>query len=373
MNDLYSLSLNNRTQVYTSNMRLLLFTFLLFVSACTSNSEKQQTSENHDAQYAVHYATHFRFSTNKKNGEKVLEIIHPDTKKVMVQLTPLTANKNVIALSATFIGMMDKLQLTSFISGISEVKYIHNQAILDNFKHKKVIEVGYDTQLALEPIIASKPALILHSGYSSEFPHQKQLETVGIQCIPIYDWREESPLGKAEWIKVYGFLYGKEKEAEQLFSAIETSYTELKEQAKKLKPSALILSGNVIGSEWYCPAGKSFYAEFLKDANITYNYFEAEGTGSVALTQEKVLSENRYAAIWINPGAGSLAELKTINPKAPLFEAFKNGEVYCHSHNENFYWEVSSIEPDKLLEDLIQMTHSDYHSESGLYFYKKLE
>lgn len=355
-------------------IRLALFIFILFVTACTSQSTQKplaDITENH----TVRYAKHFRFV--EKENKTVVEILNPDSKQVIAVLAPLSENKNVIALSGTFIGMMDKLQLSGFIIGVSEMKYVNNEIVNKNFRQKKVLEAGYDTQLTLEPIVAAKPALILHSGYNADFPLEKQLKNVGILCIPVYDWREETPLGKAEWLKVYGFLYGKSDEAQQLFDEIEKSYLDLKEKAAELSPSELLLSGNVIGSEWYLPAGNSFYAQLLKDANITYKYYDTKGTGSLGLTQEKVLTDNRHASYWINPGAISLNDLKTLNPKAVLFDAFNNQEVYCHSHNENFYWEVSSIEPHRLLEDLIHIAHPEYRKlsvpERGLYFYSKLK
>ncbi len=346
-------------------MRILFFVSLFFIVGCTT---KQATKESSAKESTVQYAKHFRFVT-EKNGLTALEIINPDTGET-VRLQPFGDNNRVVALSGTFIGMMDKLKLATAISGVSEMKYIYNQTVKDNFKKGTVLEAGYDTQLSLEKIIGSKPAAILHSGYSKDFPHQKQFENAGIQCIPIFDWREESPLGRAEWIKVYGFLYGKEAEAQQLFDSVEKAYLELKETANKLAPSKLVISGNIMGSEWVSPAGGSFYAQLMKDANITYNYYDSEGTGSVMNTQEKILSENRNAAFWINPGASSLDELKTLNPKAVFFDAFKNKQVYCRSHNENYYWEISSVEPDKLLSDLIHITHG---TSGQLYFYSQLK
>lgn len=351
-------------------MRFSLFAFILFLTACTSKPEPIADSDKVKKE-SVNHAKHFRFV--EKGNQTVIEILNPDSKAVVVTLTPLKENKQVIALSGTFIGMLDKLQLAEYISGVSEIKYVDNAIVKKNFSKKKVLEAGYDTQLALEPIVANKPALVLHSGYNTDFPHQKQLENVGISCVPIYDWREETPLGKAEWIKVYGFLYGKSAQASELFASIEKAYLALKEEAKMLQPSKLLISGNVIGSEWYTPAGESFFAQLLKDANITYNYFNKPGTGSIALTQEEVLKDNRHASYWINPGAVSLHDLKIMNPKAVLFDAFTNQQIYCHTHNENFYWEVSSIEPDKLLADLIQIAHPEHTAKQDLYFYSRLK
>ncbi len=344
--------------------------FFLFIG-CTPTPKKTENNSLKEEQKTVQYAKHFRFVTDEK-GLNSVEIIHPDTKKVLIKLSPLKGNKNVIALSGTFIGMMDKLNLASNISGVSEMKYIFNPTIIENHKQNKLIEVGYDTQLALESIIVSKPAAILHSGYSNDFPHEKQFVNAGILCVPIFDWREETPLGKAEWIKVYGFLYGKSVDAETIFNDIEKRYNDLKKKAQELQPSELVLSGNIIGSEWYCPAGESFFAEFLKDANITYKYFDTKGSGSVALTQEKILSDNRKSKIWINPGAKTMNELKTMNPKAVLFDAFNLGNVYCHSQKENYYWEVSSIEPDKLLDDLLHIAHPELNPNYSFQFYSKL-
>jgi iron complex transport system substrate-binding protein len=155
--------------------------------------------------------------------------------------------------------------------------------------------------------------------------------------------------------------------------SIEKNYNNLKKEAKKLSVSELVLSGNIIGGEWFCPGGNSFNARLFKDANISYNYFNNENTGSISLSQEKILSENIHAKYWINPGVGSLLELKNINSKAILFDAYKNKQVYCYFSNKNFFWEISSIEPDKILSDLITITHPDLKFNRKLYFYNRLK
>lgn len=351
-------------------MRFILFSFILFITSCSTPTAKEVLEEKPQVSQTV-YAKHFRFST--KDNQKVVEIINPDTKKVVSTLFPLGTNKMNCAFSATIIGMLQELDLASSIVGVQEMKYIYNHTVKDNYKNGKIIEAGYETQLTIEPIIAAKPALILYNGFNTDFPHQKQFEAVGIQCVPIFDWREETPLGRAEWIKIYGFLYGKLDEATRLFDEISKKYNQLKEKAKKLHASELVMSGNMMGSEWYSPAGQSFYAQFLKDANITYAYADSKGTGSIANTLENYLTKNRHATIWINAGAKSLKELIVINPKANLFDAFQNNQVYCYSPNDNFYWEMSSIEPDKLLNDLIQITHPEEKQSEKLYFYSRLK
>lgn len=346
---------------------VLLYLFLVLISCNNTASHKANNKVKSTTQ--VEYAHYFQLI--QKGGKTVLEITHPDSKKT-ITLNPLVDNKKIIALSGTSIGMMSKLNLENWIVGVQDMKYVYNPGVKQNFQQHKVIETNMGGQMQLESIIQIKPKMIFYNGFNNKFPHQTQFQKVGIDCIPIYDWREKEPLGKAEWIKVYGFLYGKLDKATQLFEEIKKDYLQTKEQAKHLKTSKTLMSGNIYGGTWYCPAGESFFAQLMKDANISYAYYSEKGTGSVAFTLEKILKDNQQASIWINPGVASLNDLLGINPKAKLFESFQNGQVFDHMHHENFYWEVSSIEPAKLLNDLIIISHPEFQTSDSLYFYKKL-
>lgn len=351
-------------------MRNLFVILLVLLASCKATNEKQEKQQT-SSDFEVKAAKHFRFVT--KNEHTVLQIINPDNGKTMIELLPMNGNRKIMALSSTFIGMLDKIDACNTIVGVSEMKYVSNSLVHQNFKSGKVMEAGFDVKQTVERIIAQQPEIIFHSGYNTDFPIEKQLKNVGITCVPVYDWREETPLGKAEWIKVYGFLLGKYDQANEVYNSVVKSYTELKQKASNLEPSKLLISGNVIGGEWCAPAGNSFMAQLMKDANITYNYFDAPGTGSMMSSQEKILSENKSATYWINPGAKSLEDLKNQNPKAVLFDAYNNKMVYCYYNNDQYYWEESSISPHLLLGDLIQIAHPEFQLKGNLHFYERLK
>ena len=352
-------------------MRYLVAFLLLGLVACQQKSTNDEVAVPASTTIEVSHAKHFRFV--KTENETVLEILNPDTKKVMCQLVPFKENKSVIALSGTFIGMMNQIGLTNQIVGVSETKYVYNPVVLKAYKSGKVLECGYDSQMKIELMMAKRPAAIFHSGYNKEFAHQKQFENVGIQVLPIYDWREESPLGKAEWIKVYGFLFGMEGQAKEYFDNVVSSYAEIKKVAQDLKPSELLMSGNIIGGEWCAPAGESFIAQIMKDANITYSDANSEGTGSVMSTIEQMYSKNRHAKFWVNPGSKTLKQLSQDNPKAVLFDAFHNKQVFCYMNNDTFYWEESAVSPHLLLQDYIHIAHPELGKQDDLHFYKRLQ
>jgi iron complex transport system substrate-binding protein len=61
---------------------------------------------------------------------------------------------------------------------------------------------------------------------------------------------EQTPLGKAEWIKLYGALFGKRKEAKLLFDGIVKNYNDA-ETISGSKPTATVLYGSMYQDQWY--------------------------------------------------------------------------------------------------------------------------
>jgi len=357
---------------YISLLRgaFILFFPLLLCLSCQQSGEQNTVTNVAVENYIVEQASYFRFINDEKGVYKV-ELRHPDTGETY-SFYPLDTNKRCIALSSTLIGMLAELGLDSLIVGVSGIQYVDNLQIHKNYEENKVIIAGYETQLNIESIVSRNPSVLFHNGFTAQLSHQQQLESLGVQCIPIYDWKEQTPLGKAEWIKVYGFLFGRYAESTNIFSEISKKYLKIKESVSHLSPSKPVLCGNIMGGEWYCPAGNSFFAQLLRDANISYKYSDTQGTGSIALTQEQILKENKSATYWINAGATSLNELKIDNPKSVFFEAFKQKQVYCYYKRGNFYWEKSSIRPDELLSDLVTIAHPEFSKNKKLFFYERL-
>lgn len=357
-------------------LHFLIPLFFLHSSCSTSTSSENKKKEEVQSTTIVH-AKHFKIT--KKNQQTFVEIMDAESGEIQkkIDITQFTnSEKPVIAkfvtLSSTHIGMISKLNEESKIVGISGIQYVANKTVLSNFKNGIVIQLGEESTIPLEQIILSKANIIVYSGFGKEFPHQKQLEKLGIICLPNYDWKEIHPLGKAEWIKVFGVLLGKEAEANDYFSTLEKEYNDLKASAMKIQKSECLFSGNVFGDFWYTPAGESFNAQLFKDANCSYAYENTKGTGSLSLTLEEVLQKNADCNFWINPGAKNLVELKKQNPKSIYFQAFKQKHVYCYSENGNYFWEMSAIEPQKVLSDIIHITHPEMKLDKPLYFYTQL-
>lgn len=357
------------------------FIFLLLV-AC-SHQENNHVNLEKTENNVIRYAKTLKIFEDS-NGCKV-HIYNPDT-KITTRLYLAKSKKNVpanyqfiqtpvqkmITLSGTQIGMLSELKALDGIVGVSSKAYIYNPIILKNIALQKVNDFGDETMISFEQIIQSKANLLLFSGFSSDFPHAEQLKKAGIICIPDYDWKEQHPLGKAEWIKFFGYLVGKEELAKTYFDDCEKAYNELKKSVADISKKPTVFSGNLAGTSWFTPAGESYYAMLLSDAGADYVYAKTKGVGSLDLSFEQVLTQNISTEYWLNPGIASLQTILKNNGKMNHFEAVKNKKVFCYSPNMNKYWEMSAVQPHYVLSDLIRILHPDKSTAKHSYFYENI-
>lgn len=372
--------------MHLCNMKVLNVIFIvfsaLFIAGC-SNQNGTGPIKDSKAKNEIDYAKTIEIFEDSI-GCKV-HIYNPDTKKT-VRLYLAKTNKNtpehyqfiqtpirsIITLSGTQIGMLSELNSLDLIVGVSSKNYIYNPVVLKNIEANKIKDFGDETLISFEQIIESKAQLLMYSGFSSDFPHAEQLAKAGVICIPDYDWKEQHPLGKAEWIKFFGYLVGKEKVAKTYFEDCTKAYNELKKSVAKTSIKPTVFSGNLTGTSWFTPAGESYYSMLLSDAGANYVYSKTKGVGSLDLSFEKVLNENRSTEFWVNPGISSLQTILKNNGKMNYFEAVKNKKVYCYSPNMNKYWEMSAIQPHYVLSDLIRILHPEKSKAKHSYFYENI-
>jgi iron complex transport system substrate-binding protein len=172
---------------------------------------------------------------------------------------------------------------------------------------------------------------------------------------------------------LFGYLTGKEKQAKLYFDKIEKEYLALEEKASKLKNFPTVLEGNLFGESWFAPAGASFKAKLLKDAHVRYQYADTKGTGSLPLTLEKILSDNLDTEHWINPGFPTKEKLFAFHPKLKYLGPVTKNKIFDFSKSGNRYWELSAIEPQKILSDYLSIFHPTEFPKENLYFYQEVK
>lgn len=262
---------------------------------------------------------------------------------------------------------MTSLQLSNFLKlgipekvvGITSTRHLHNETMNRQLKEGKTHKIGIEGNFDNEVIMAINPDVIFISpfkrgGYDA-------IRNVDIPMIPHLGYKELSPLGQAEWIKVIGLLTGKAPEANKEFAAIEERYNNLKALVDTVAYRPTVFSGEMRGGNWYAVGGKSFLAQLFRDAGGNYFLKDNKESGGVTLDYETVYTNAAEADYWriVNSFDGEFGynTLKEQDNRYTDFDAWKNhGVIYCNMKEVPFY-EKMPVEPEVVLADFIHVFH----------------
>ena len=297
--------------------------------------------------------------------------------------------------SAVFIAphcqLMYELGCQQAIRGVCDLDYINipdvkkRAALSGNTSAQNpIVNCGSSMAPDIERIIALKPEAILLSPFENSGGYGK-LDKLHIPIIEAADYMESSPLGRAEWMKFYGMLFGNEEgksngisgscepKADSLFAKIEKEYLSLKAQAAGYTKGLSILTERKTGNVWYVPGGQSTIGILLKDANARYIFEDDQHSGSLAMSPEQILAKGKQVDVWAFKYFGgaplSQAQLLQEYDGYKALAAFSRGNIYQVDTSTVPYFELTSFHPELLLREFIILAHGERFGK--LRFYKK--
>ena len=297
--------------------------------------------------------------------------------------------------SAVFIAphcqLMYELGCQQAIRGVCDLDYINipdvkkRAALSGNTSAQNpIVNCGSSMAPDIERIIALKPETILLSPFENSGGYGK-LDKLHIPIIEAADYMESSPLGRAEWMKFYGMLFGNEEgksngisgscepKADSLFAKIEKEYLKLKAEAAGYPKGLSILTERKTGNVWYVPGGQSTIGILLKDANARYIFEDDEHSGSLAMSPEQILAKGKQVDVWAFKYFGgaplSQAQLLQEYDGYKALAAFSRGNIYQVDTSTVPYFELTSFHPELLLREFIILVHGERFGK--LRFYKK--
>jgi len=284
--------------------------------------------------------------------------------------------KSTVIATSVHCGLVMSLGKADNIKGVCDKQYIHMPEIIEGCNTGKIIDCGSGISPTLEKIIDLSPDALFLSPFQNSGGYGR-LENLGIPIIEMADYMETSALGRAEWMKFYGMLFGAEKEANKMFSEVEKEYNSLKNLATTSKVKRTIMMDKQTGSVWYVPGGNGTVGKVIADAGINYAFSNDNHSGSLALSFEKVLESCGNADIWLfrynSPQDITKKGLESENKGYNQFKAFKDGEIYgCNTATSTFY-EDTPFHPDRLLRDFVIIGHPDLKNLGDPKYFLKVE
>jgi len=368
---------------------------LVFFSSCKNEESKTNYSEPTGEVVPVEYAK--GFSIQQFEGYKLLIVKDPWPKadrsftyllaekeanipsEVKYDLKVTIPVQKIVVTSTTHIPSLEILNEEESLVGFPGLDYVSSEKTRARITKGLITELGQNESINTEILISLNPDLVVGFAIDGNNKTFSTIQKSGIPVIYNGDWTEESPLGKAEWIKFFGAFYNKDAQASARFNEIMESYLESKELAKNAKSRPTVLSGSMYKDQWYVPYGNSWQAKFIEDANANYIYKDTKGSGSIALSFESVLEKSKDAEYWVAPGQfQSFQQLLQTSSHYKQFKAVKNKNVFTYSNSLGtsggvIYYELAPTRPDLVLKDLISIFHPSLLPDYKPTFFKALQ
>lgn len=248
------------------------------------------------------------------------------------------------------------------LSGISEDKWEIPEA-KEAMADGTILYAGKYNAPDYELICSKNCKLAVESMMISHAPDVKEnLESFGIPVLVDHSSYESHPLGRTEWVKLYGVLTGKEEEAEASFEEQKAYVKELEDIENTGKTVAFfyVTSAGTVSvrkSGDYVPkmigiAGGNYVFDNLKG--------EENAASSVNMQMEEFYAQAKDAdyLVYNSTIDGNLETTDDLLAKSSLFENFKavkNGNVWCIG--KNVYQDT--METGSIISDFHRMLTED--------------
>lgn len=377
---------------------LLFIGYLLLLCGCKQEKKYITPSQTPSSSTSIKYANGFTIET-QSNGITIIKILKPwanaETthtyalipKEIQASVTLnkneydaiiATPVENIVVTSTTHIPALEELGVLHQLIGFPDTKYISSLTARKLIDTGQIKELGINESINIEAVLALQPDLIFGFAINDGNSTYETVQRANIPVVYNGDWVEETPLGKAEWIKFFAPFFNKTEEADVVFNKIEDSYLEAKTLASQAKNKPTVLSGAMFKDVWYLPGGKSWAANFLKDANADYLWSSTDENGSLSLSWESVLDIGKQAEYWIGPAQlATYKEMEASSLHYTQFDAFKNRKVFTTANTKGetggtLYYELGPQRPDLVLKDLIHILHPGLLPNYEPFFFKPL-
>ena len=304
------------------------------------------------------------------SSEKV-RTLQTQHKNAVVVRTPLQRS---LMQSTEHASLALQLGAQQQLVGLCDTAYI----VAPELKKLHLSDFGRGDQPNVERIIAAQTDACWFAPF--EEMRYTSLERANIPVIDCADYLETTPLGRAEWMRFYGRLWGKSQLADSLFEEEVRQYEDLAQKIKESSnrsPSSSEISQSSLRntrilshkprvwldlpwqSTWYVPGGKSYLSVLIADAGGDYALQHNDKSGSLPLPLERAWKYAQQAEVWIIKGGqevpSNYAELSQLSRVYAQFPAVRSHRVWVCNTMQVPYYEQTPFSPALLLREWCQM------------------
>ncbi len=311
------------------------------------------------------------------NGEKYLLVPENETVETSGDITVINTPVDNIYLAASSamdlffgIGADDKILAASTLERDWSLPYV-KQAMSD----EDILYAGKYSAPDYELILSEGCGIAIESTMIYHKPEVKeQLERFGIPVFVERSSYESHPLGRLEWVKLYGLMTGKEEEAEKLFSEQSELLQSVSQNGSagktaaffyiSQKGSAVVRKPDDYVSKMIQLAGGE-YIFTSDDLNTEEN---AQSTTDMQFEVFYAAAKDADVLIYSSTIDGGIEDISALLEKNSLFadfKAVKSGNVWCT--DKNMFQQTTAAA--EIISDL-NLIFTDNAGDETEFFYK---
>ena len=376
-------------------MVLLLSLLLLLTAACSSGEGGADGERNTDISAELEYEDSMEllyaekfsvdyytggFSLVTVNGSERYLVV-PEGKEspgdlaedIMVLYQPLDRIYLVASAVMDMFISMDSLDVIRFTGTKAESWYLEEAR--EAVETGDILYAGNYSAPDYEQILAEGCDLAIENTMVYHTPEVKeQLEKFGIPVMVDYSSYETEPLGRTEWVKLYGLLADREEEAAEAFAGQQEAFASIGDAEDTGKTVAFFYITS--SGEVNVRKASDYLPKMIELAGGHYVFSDLGAEDDTASSTVSLQMEEFYAAareadylIYNSTIDGELSSVEELFGKSELLENFKavrEGNVYCTTRD--LY--QSSMELGTMITDIHGMLNGE---EDGLTYLYRLD
>jgi len=345
-----------------------LIIFLLFLLLALTGCDSRKSGSESDLGNGWKPVKHMKLKYAKqfsvyyyKDGYKLIRL-HDGSKFLVVpegKDAPNGIDKKISVLrqpiNRIYLAATASMCLFDRLGSIDNIKYSgaeHDDWYIENarkaMEEGRISFVGKYNQPDYEALASGKCDVAIESTMINHVPAvKKKLEEFDIPVFTDQSSLENHPLGRTEWIKVYGAMLNKEPEAEKIFDeqvkvleGIDNKKTNKTVAFFTILPSGQVMvrkSGDYVSKMINLAGGKYVFRNIGDHKKVR---------ATVTIDMEDFYKQAKSADILIynNTIGGtitSISQLEQMNPLMKEFKAVKNGNVWYTG--QNLYQETTGF------------------------------
>ncbi len=410
-------------------MKVQRLLFILFISAAFLNAcSTGNPSGDVTVLFQPKYAKGFRVV--KIENDTVIQFLthsHSDSPTVSYTVSLSKINPEKIALLSTthsyFINALNGMNNVCGVTYADRIQLANLQEQIQNGRTQNLTKNGDVNQ---EDLLMLNPTVLFSVPFE---PNDYLSKLPDCSIIPTSEYLEEHPLGKAEWLYVFGYVLRKDVLARELFLEIESEYLEAMQdsskdasqdsskdsskdstkdstkdvsqepsvnpcatscgascatsckascatsckvscitscKASRPRPKVFFATNN--GSDWTVANNQSYWAILLKDAGAEY-VGATEGKGNLNFDKERMLfalnEADAYGELVYFPNTSNVS-LSQLHPEFTQSGPFQHKKLFLCNAADNGFFDKALLEPHILLQELKKVLSDSTFS--GYYF-----